>query len=341
MKAHVVSLLVIALAATTSAAAAPPVATGAHPPADGEIRGIVVSCWRQGYEWASPGMHDLLATFPDVGANWVSIHPYAHVSRRTGEVRWSANGRTDHMVKPSRWAHELGLKIMFKPHLAYWGEFSWRGEVGWPAGDPRWQRFHQSYHDWIVHLAQVAADEDVDLFVVGTELRQTESDTAFWTGLTKDVRAVYGGPITYASNWDDFERVGFWKELDYVGVQGYFPLARGPEPTAAAIRDGWRVPLSAMERVSRAAGRPVILTEIGYTNGSSAASEPWLSTRGEGASDLQARCLRTALEVARETAFIKGLFIWKWFPTTAPLGPGDFTVQTPELKMVITSVWRP
>ena len=161
----------------------------------------------------------------------------------------------------------------------------------------------------------------------------------FWNELIDEVRKIYTGPITYAANWDDFERVRFWDKLDYVGVQAYFPLSAATEPDSAALRAGWAEPLSRMRRVSKRVKRPVLLTEIGYTNAPWTAAQPWKSSRGDGRSPLQERCLRTALEVVAETDFIVGSFLWKWFPTTNSIGPGDFTVQTEVFKELLRDTW--
>ena len=303
-------------------------------------QGITVSCWRWGYEWADPEMHALMATLPEVGANWVAIHPYAHVSRETGNVRWSAGERTDHVTNPTRWAHQLGLRIMVKPHLSYWGEFSWRGEIGWGEDEAKWNRFRTSYREWIAHMAEVAEREGADLFVVGTELRQIESNKRFWGEVIDAVRERYSGPLTYAANWDDFEQVPFWDRLDYVGVQAYFPISQAEGPGVEELRKGWTRPLQAMRTLSHRVGRPVLVTEVGYTNSSRTAARPWESSRGAGPTDVQERSLRTALEVFDEAPFVAGAFIWKWFPTTRSIGPGDFTVQTDSFKELLASTWK-
>ena len=320
-----------AVTATLTPAAAAPIA---------DARGITISCWRWGYEWATDDMRATMAQLPEVGANWVTIHPYAHVSRATGRVRWSAAERTDHIRKPIRWAKELGLRLMLKPHLSYWGEFDWRGDIGFGDDAERWQRFQETYHGWITHLAAVAAEEGADLFVVGTELRQFEPQVDYWRAVIKSVRKAYPGPLTYAANWDDFDRVGFWPELDLIGVQAYFPLTSSPEPSDRELRRGWQRAVAAMTALSEKHDRKVLLTEVGYPNADWAASTPWRTRRRHrGDTGLQARCLRTALDVAHHSDAIVGAFIWKWFPTTRDIGPADFTVQTREYKELLADVW--
>ncbi|MEM7245476.1 MAG: hypothetical protein AAF533_09030 [Acidobacteriota bacterium] len=338
----------LACASTRDAADGPEPAASASTtarPADqkapfDDIRGITVSCgWHSA--WANPSMKEFLGSVPEVSANWVTIHPYAKVSKETGEVDWLPEEGTEYIVRPIRWAHEAGLKIMVKPHLAYWGQFSWRGEVGWgpDENNAAWQRFRATNREWILRIAAICAAEGADLFVVGTELRLAEHMEDYWKGLIRDVRTVYDGPLTYAANWDDFHEVPFWSHLDYVGVQAYFPLSNAGNPSVDELRSAWARHAATMKRVGRAVGKPVLLTEVGYSNTATAASRPWEPEGPPEPDGLQARCLRVALETVRDDPGIAGAFIWKWFPTLRSIGPGDFTVQTDEFKALLREIW--
>ena len=54
--------------------------------------------------------------------------------------------------------------------------------------------------------------------------------------LVAEVRAIYGGKLVYAANWDEIDRVRFWDALDYVGVQLYAPLARRADESDEAMK---------------------------------------------------------------------------------------------------------
>ena len=54
------------------------------------------------------------------------------------------------------------------------------------------------------------------------------------------IKEVYKGKLTYAANWDEFKRVPFWKALDYIGVDAYFPLSDKKTPTVAEFEKGWK-----------------------------------------------------------------------------------------------------
>lgn len=318
----------------------PRAARAERPAFPDDMRGITISCWGIGKEWGSEGMRQTMLGLPEVGANWVAIHPYAHVDRQTANLRPAPRGE-QHVVAPIRWAREQGLSILIKPHLSYWGEFSWRGEVGWGDDEKRWQNFLTQYRRWILGLAELCEREGAHAFVVGTELRLAEPRTAYWTKLIAEVRQRYSGPLTYAANWDDVTHVGFWSELDAIGIQAYMPLSDRENPPLSEVRAAWKKHERWLAQYSREQGRPVVLTEVGYTNIATAAMRPWEPSHGKTDHPLQARCLRTALETVESSKVIKGSFIWKWFPTPGTQGPDDFTVQTPAFKRLLRETWAP
>ncbi|HVR28003.1 MAG TPA: hypothetical protein VMS86_00590, partial [Thermoanaerobaculia bacterium] len=109
-----------------------------------------------------------------------------------------------------------------------------------------------------------------------------------WSGLIAAVREVYGGELTYAANFDQYQAVGFWAELDLIGINAYFPLR--VRPLGEVDRDGyepeleasWRRILGEIQSFRAgvgAAGLPVLFTELGYTRRADATLEPW-SSRG-------------------------------------------------------------
>jgi hypothetical protein len=58
----------------------------------------------------------------------------------------------------------------------------------------------------------------MELFCFGTELGNAIAKRPqYWSQLIVKIRK-YTGKLTYAANWDDFDKVPFWKELDYIGI---------------------------------------------------------------------------------------------------------------------------
>ncbi len=189
------------------------------------VRGMTISCPGAGLIWGTDQMVRTMHELKDLGVNWITIHPYAGIAA-DGTVGGKGIERmyrdTTWLTRPIAEAHRLGLKIMIKPHLAYWGSpFGWRGEISFDS-EEEWQRFFETYEVWIAHVAELC--RDADGFVVGTELDRTVHDERRWRQVIEAVRKRTEAPLTYSASWEAYERVPFWDALDVIGIQSYFPL---------------------------------------------------------------------------------------------------------------------
>ena len=135
-----------------------------------------------------------------------------------------------------------GFKVFFKPHL--WvhepTEGKWRSDI-FPNTDEDWESWKSSYTDFILRYAKVAEDAGAEMYCLGTEFtRLTTEKPEYWRYLIQEVRKVYSGKLTYAANWyQEYERVIFWDDLDYIGIQAYFPLTKKQEPKVNDLVHGW------------------------------------------------------------------------------------------------------
>lgn len=64
------------------------------------------------------------------------------------------------------------------------------------------QFFDKVYIPYILRMARLAEQMDVELFSVGTELGKTLNNTRKWKEVIRRVKRVYSGPITYVGNHD-------------------------------------------------------------------------------------------------------------------------------------------
>lgn len=133
---------------------------------------------------------------------------------------------------------------------------------------------------------QTAALDDPD--PVASINRRRELLEAHWRRVVAEARRVYGGPLTYAANFDQYDAVAFWDDLDLIGINAYFPLrgwelpGLGAADLAGQLEAGWRRVLSGIDGFRRARGiedHQVLFTEIGYVARANATLRPWA---GEG-----------------------------------------------------------
>ena len=187
-----------------------------------------------------------------VNANWVTIMPYGFVGN-DGAVKYNSKwqwwGEKEEGVKETiRLCQEAGLKVMLKPQIwmmnAYTGDYKLSSEK-------EWQKFESSYKAFIKSFLTIAIEMEVPLFCIGTEWREfVKYREAFWNTLIKDAKADYTGKLVYAANWDDYQAVPFWNQLDYIGVNGYFPISRSNKPELQELITGWEIHRKALSAFS-------------------------------------------------------------------------------------------
>ncbi len=318
---------------------------GAEPPAGGSgdsfMRGMVVSCPTWGPVWGSPLMSDALTELAALGVGWVAIHPYAGV-RRDGSVRFTPAAETGFLAGAAQRTRAAGMRLFWKPHLAYWGSFEWRGAIAFGADEAAWRRFFDGYREFIVDQASFAESVGAELLAVGVEYEATTHREDEWRRIIAAVRRVYSGRLTYAANWDTLGRVGFWDALDLIGVHGYFPLTDDDRPNAETLRRAWDGPLAELGRLSEThGGLPVVFAEIGYSRSSDAARRPWIRQFEDTADsrELRRRLMEAALDRLEREPLVRGLFWWKWMP--GGRGERDFSMRDPEARAVLASRWGP
>ncbi len=308
-------------------------------PAFGLAQGIVVSCPGYGRIWGSGEMVDAVEELRSLGATWVQIHPYARI-HRDGRVTFTPANATGYLERSADIVQQAGLQMFLKPHLSYWGNFSWRGAIDFETRE-EWDVFFRDYEDFIVDQARFAESNGIPAMAVGTELEKSVRFEKEWRRIIAAVRRVYSGHLTYAANWDGFDRVPFWDALDSIGVQSYFPLG-DRKSTAEQLEARWVAVLDLLEGASKRYGRPVVLAEVGFTRSLNAASEPWKAERDSSAEAIRLRTLLTdvVLRVTPSRDFVIGMFWWKWIPGWN-MFQRDFSMRDTEMRTLLETYWVP
>lgn len=254
---------------------------------------------------------------------WVVILPYFYQEdEQTNSIRnpkeigqWS---RRDSMfMKSIDTLHQQNIRVHLKPHL--WMSSGWRSNINFDNEDD-WNTWFASYRKTMLHYATMAEQTQAELFCIGTELRSSiKHQPEKWNALIKEIKGIYSGKLTYAANWDsDFDQIPFWNELDYIGIQAYFPLTENTNPELSEIEEGWNQHMSMLENLSKKYQKKILFTEVGYRPDRAATKTPW--EWGSALAPLFKKKSEKTQYLAFEAMFSQlwdkpwfaGAYVWQW-----------------------------
>ncbi|WP_394437670.1 glycoside hydrolase family 113 [Streptomyces sp. SGAir0957] len=308
----------VAIAAALLAAAACTPDGGPRPDAaeqphgagsDATLRGITLPSWYRS-DYDSPAADRYLRGIRATGARWITLTP-----------TWYQHSRTDTVMRPTeesasdaslrhitRRAHTLGLKVMLKPHVDL-------ADGGDRAGiRPRDRRaWFAAYRHFISHYAELATATRAEQFAVGTELAGVSGDRTAWRAVVDAVRDRYHGPLTYAANYDEYQKIHFWQDLDLIGIDAYWPLSDRPTRSVARLRRAWAPIRAELAAYAHEQGRRILFTEAGYVSQRGATTAPysWTVSRVPAPAE-QAAAYRALLETFADRRWWAGVCWWMW-----------------------------
>jgi hypothetical protein len=291
-------------------------------------RGFVLTSWKPD-SYLLPPTDNALRRMAADGSNQAAIFTQWFMDGPGSSILAPDPARTPSdaaIVHAATTAREAGMNVTLKPQIGI-RDGSWIG-VAQPA-DPT--TFWSGYRAMLLHYADLAEQVGATTLVIGTEMRTLSWDEAHWRPLIAEIRTHFHGALTYAANFDEFDRVPFWDALDFVGVDGYFELAdeSNPAPSAADLATAWtsRGHLARLAAVSRRTGRKVLFTEIGYRGGHTTAVHP-------GRWDIvdvpdpqaQANAYEAFYQAVALKPWVAGVYWWdvhpdeRWIQDYSPLG---------------------
>lgn len=282
------------------------------------------------------------------GVNWIVQTPFGwqreynspNISLRPDAGWW---GESDEgLIKTHQMAQKFGIQTLLKPHI--WlnrsDDGKWRSDIGMDS-EAEWQQWFDDYNTFILHYARLAEANDMAVLCIGTELYRSATEReADWRAIIKAVRAVYSGQLIYAGNWyREYEEIRFWDALDYIGIQGYFPLSQSEQPTVEDLQRGWLPHFQVIDRLQKRYGKPVIFTEIGYHSAVDAAIKPWewrsaaVGASHEAGLQTQVNCYEAFFRTFWHQEWFAGAFWWKWYPDHQRAASSRYNTEfTPQHK---------
>ncbi len=274
-----------------------------------------------------------------LGATWVTLMPFGYM-RSAGDTlvqfdtSWQWEGETTVGLKKTiPLFKNKGIKIMLKPQI-WISKGVYTGKIN-PQTPGEWAALKMAYKSFVLHFAKVAAEYELPLYCIGTELSSlVKEDEQFWRNLIQAVRKNYKGQLVYAENWDQYQAVPFWDALDYIGINAYFPLKGDLPTTIASIQKRWANASTQMAQLSERENKAVLFTEMGYRSIADPLSRPWdYSVQQQPFdSEMQAMALAALLAEFMPKPWWKGGFIWQWFPDHTNAGGMHHTGFSPQNK---------
>lgn len=265
--------------------------------------------------WSDAPVDDALSDLAAAGATDVAlVVAWGQADVHASTLAANDGTASDDAVRAAiRAATARSLRVMIFPIVALdeTGPGAWRGTLDPDDVDAWWK----AYERFILHYAAIAADEGAAALSVGSELGSTEAWRDRWFHLISKVEKVFGGELGYSANWDHYDGPSFWSRLDWIGVTGYFELTQDRDASAAALAAAWEGPRDALLSYAADAGKPLVLTEVGYPSVDGGAVTPWDYTRaGDVDLDEQRRAF-AAFAAAWDGRDLHGVYVWEWSGT--------------------------
>ncbi|MBN2528497.1 MAG: hypothetical protein JXR76_19065 [Deltaproteobacteria bacterium] len=280
-------------------------------------KGVALGLFRQEPNW---NYNDFVLEIKQLGASHVAIVVSNYMKTSEHHEIYDLKGYTTPMKtveKTIAQVKKAGMEVFLFPILRVEDKSNggWRGTLKPSDSDA----FFENYTQYVLRYAEVAAKHNVTLFSIGSELSTMDVHTDKWRAIIRAVRAVYPGKITYSANWDHYDKVEFFDDLDFLGVTGYFQLAdkRLPienNPPLEMLVHSWREVYFRLMRWQHKFDKPLIFTEVGYLSQKGAAAAPWAEGANETVDlEIQRRCYEAFIRVVDNSDTVAGAYFWNWF----------------------------
>ena len=203
-----------------------------------------------------------------------------------------------------RHARALGLQVILKAMVncrdGYWRAYIRFFDQEVPV-EPGWAEWFASWSAHVRRVAEMARDNQADLFCVGCEMVGTDHREKEWRDLIADVRTIYQGPLTYNCDKYQEDHVSWWDALDVISSSGYYPLSD-------LDRQFQRI-----GAVAERENRPFMFMECGCPSRTGSEERPndWRFGRGLSL-EAQERWYAGFTDMIRKHPFVRGTGWWDW-----------------------------
>lgn len=219
----------------------------------------------------------------------------------------------ERVVDVIRRARSYDLKVMLLPIVLIrrpQTSKDWRGAINPPDRD----QWFANYTEFITTYAKIARDADADAFAAGSEYVTMEYWRDDWMRIIAEVREIFPGMVFYSANWDHYEEVTFWDQLDAVALTSYHRVSKKSPPSRKEMDAAWRDIKRKLLAWQARIGKPLIFTEVGYPSQEGAAKQPWNYYGSKTVDlDVQRLCIEAFLDAWDDVEQVSGIFVFEWW----------------------------
>ncbi len=191
------------------------------------------------------------------------------------------------------------------------------------------KNFFQQYTALLLELVDISLAAQTPYFYVGSELASLTHNSAargHWEQLIFELRTKIQNSahssmnLSYAAHWEEYLTVPFWRQLDQIGINAYFPLtdhetARGiGRPPQTVIENNLSRQLAQLERFANLQKRPLALSEFGLTRFDQTTARPWQQSPSEiNDPNEQLTAYRALFNILKtQDPWLTSVNLWHW-----------------------------
>ncbi|MCP4248471.1 MAG: hypothetical protein GY778_15595, partial [bacterium] len=169
----------------------------------------------------------------------------------------------------------------------------------------------------------------------------TERHTVRWRRLIGEVRKVYSGQLGYSANWDHYQGIQFWSDLDLIALTTYYNLnpKEKAEPTVDDLRAAWNPIRDEILTWRAEIDRPLLFTEVGWCSQEGCSIAPWNYYHNEKATPAghheQGANYRAFLETWAQRPEVGGIIWWEWSGSTGGTDDYHYTPKGKPAEQVL------
>jgi hypothetical protein len=253
--------------------------------------------------------------------NWVALSPLVQLEELCdNHLCFDVNDEVEQMKVVIPNLVQSGINnIMLKPLTSFWtvNSSSFWGDFYVTTAE-EWKPIEKTYTELFYKFAKLTEEfPEVKLLSIGNELKEfTKRRPEFFRALIAKIRTDFPNlKLTYAANWDEYQSVSFWEDLDYIGVNSYFPLVNKKTPTVNEVKKALTSIKNDLNTLSCIYNKPILFTEYGYRSIDYTAWKAWLLgniTTSNYNFEGQNNAYTAFYETFWNENWVAGGFFWEW-----------------------------